>query len=69
MKQNVSKHIKTIFEYWLSNIMYVLQKFLTGIQFRNHTSTILKEIILRKLRILKQKLKTVRKGVKNEFYR
>ena len=29
MKQNVSKHIKTIFEYWLSNIMYVLQKFLT----------------------------------------
>ena len=68
MKQNVSKH-KTIFEYWLSNIMYVLQKFLTGIQFRNHTATILKEIILRKLRILKQKLKTVRKGVKNEFYR
>ena len=68
MKQNVSKH-KTIFEYWLSNIMYVLQKFLTGIQFRNHTTTILKEIILRKLRILKQKLKTVRKGVKNEFYR
>ena len=38
-------------------------------EFRNHTTTILKEIILRKLRILKQKLKTVRKGVKNEFYR
>lgn len=103
-KQNVSKHIKAIFEdgellekvvvnYQLTTTQHGAIKGKTQtkkvsyynldmilaigyrvcspreIQFRNYATTILKEIILRKLRILKQKLKVVRRGVKNEFYR